>query len=304
MNRLITIIIPIYNDEKYIEQCISSIRQQTYSNFECLCLDDGSSDNTLSLLKEMAEKDNRIKIYENKHKGPGWQRNYGISIAKGDYITFMDHDDFVEPTWLEKLYSTIKINNVDVSYCANRDYFENNNSYNNYFFDESMSGVIRFERIKDIPDCLITKWFAPWRRLIKKDFLIKYNIKFAEGNYKFDDVLFTEELMLNIKSVAICNEVLYTHRIFDNSITGKSFVDKDIYFEHFNTIKELIAYANIYDIKYRDLIIKMFPFFKYYLFYVDSKMKFFNKLLILLIKVKFPIIYYIKMIYYFFKIFK
>lgn len=104
---MISVIIPFYNDEKYVKECLDSMQRQTYKNFECICIDDGSTDKTLNILKEYSENDKRFLVYKNYHKGPGCQRNFGIKKAHGEYITFMDHDDWVESSWLEKLLSTL-----------------------------------------------------------------------------------------------------------------------------------------------------------------------------------------------------
>lgn len=295
---MISIIIPIYNDEKYIKDCLESIIAQTYSDFECLCLDDGSTDNTISIIEEYTKKDSRIRLLKNNHKGPGWERNYGISIAKGEFITFMDHDDFVEPIWLEKLYNTLIKNNVDVAYCTNSDYFEDKKEYKYYYFPDSYGEKLEFN-VKTAPDGLICEWFAPWRRLVRRELLIKYNIQFAIGNFKFDDVLFTEELLLNVNSAAFCNEVLYHHRMFRDSITGIGLVKKDIYFEHFETAQEIKKYALAHNKDYRALLIRMFQFYANYLFYVSSKKDYYKKFKKMIYENHFPIKYKLKLFKYF-----
>lgn len=274
---MISIIIPVYNDEKYINQCLDSVLNQTYTDFEVLCMDDGSTDNTVALIKEYLARDKRIKLFQNSHMGPGWQRNYGIESCTGDYVTFMDHDDFVDPTWLEKLYKTLTENNVDVAYCCNREYFEEENRFHNYSWPEEFTTPLIVD-LKTIPEDLVSDWFAPWRRLVRRDFLIEHEIRFAVGKFKFDDVLFTEELLLNAKSLAFCNEVLYTHRMFRSSITGTGMVNKDIYFEHFDTIDELLKYCKLHDLDPKPILVKMFKFFSFYLGYVSSTYEFYKRL--------------------------
>lgn len=293
---MISIVIPIYNDEKYIYDCLNSVKNQTYSDFECICLDDGSTDDTIRIIKQFIESDSRFVLYQNEHKGPGWQRNYGIKIATGEYITFMDHDDYVEKDWLKKLYDTLVLNDVDVSYCSNSDFYENTKKDVNYYFPSHLSGKVCFNE-STIPEELLCSYFAPWRRLVKKSLLINNNVYFAEGHYRFDDVLFTQLLMENVKSVAFCDEVLYHHRIFDNSITGKSFENRDVYFEHFDSAKEVLNYAKQNGKDSKQMLIRMFPLFLHYLFYVNSKMKFFNQLKCLVYENNFPRKYKMKLFY-------
>ena len=95
---LISIIIPIYNAEKYIERCINSLKNQTYKNIEIICINDGSTDNSLNILKRIAITDNRITIIEQENKGVSVARNKGIESAKGKYIMFLDADDWFELT--------------------------------------------------------------------------------------------------------------------------------------------------------------------------------------------------------------
>lgn len=295
---MISIVIPIYNDEKYILDCLKSVAKQTFTDFECLCMDDGSTDNTVNLINDFIKEDNRFVLYQNNHKGPGWQRNFGIQSAKGEYITFMDHDDFVEVSWLAKLYDTLKTFNVDVAYCSNSDYYDDSKEEKEYYFPESLQGKLEFNH-SNIPQDLVCCYFAPWRRLVRRDLLIDNKIFFAEGNFKFDDVFFTQLLMQNVSSAAFCNEILYHHRIFNSSITGNGFVNKDVFFEHFETAQKVIEYAKDNNMDSRKMLEDMFPLFVHYLFYVDSKMDFYKKLKQLVYDNHFSIKYKFKLLYYF-----
>lgn len=89
----ISVIVPLYNAEKYLRDCIESILSQTFTDFECMLIDDGSKDNSLNICFEYAAKDNRIKVIQNEHKGVSYARNTGLKMAKGEYISFVDSDD-------------------------------------------------------------------------------------------------------------------------------------------------------------------------------------------------------------------
>lgn len=266
---MISIVIPIYNDEEYIAECLDSILRQTYTDFEVLCIDDGSTDNTLEIIKRYLNTDSRIRIFENYHKGPGWERNFGIQQARGEYITFMDHDDFVEPEWLEKLYKNLITYKADVAYCSNADYYDEDDYYDYYFFSKKELNQIS-RNVHSFNSCLTNKYFAPWRRLVRKQLVVENNIQFAVGDFKFDDVLFTQELMENISSVVICNEVLYYHRIFKDSITGNGMRNPDMFLEHLDTADEVIRYANRNGKDKRGMIKRMVPFLFTYFKYVNS----------------------------------
>lgn len=111
---MISIIIPIFNAEKYIERCLDSVQQQTYKNYECLLIDDGSTDRSAEICKKLAEQDTRFKYYYKENSGVSSTRNYGLGKATGQYITFIDSDDFVEPNMLQLFVSGLTENDADM----------------------------------------------------------------------------------------------------------------------------------------------------------------------------------------------
>ena len=114
---LISIIVPVYNVEKYLKKCVDSIVNQTYKNLEIILVDDGATDNSGKICDELVELDNRIKVYHKKNGGLSDARNYGVERATGDYIGFVDSDDYIDAEMYEKLYEAIKKENVDVAEC-------------------------------------------------------------------------------------------------------------------------------------------------------------------------------------------
>lgn len=114
MKDKITIIVPVYNTENYLEDCLNSLMSQTYTNIEILLVNDGSQDNSLNICKEYATKDKRIKVIDKKHSGVSDTRNTGIKKSTGKYLTFIDSDDIIEKDYIERLYNTIKDTNSDV----------------------------------------------------------------------------------------------------------------------------------------------------------------------------------------------
>ncbi|MCI6187323.1 MAG: glycosyltransferase [Spirochaetia bacterium] len=118
MNPRISIIVPIYNVEKYIYRCVDSILSQTFTDFECILIDDGSTDNCSVICDEYAKKDTRIKVIHQKNSGVSAARNAGLDAAKGEYITFVDSDDWVNLNFLQEQYADIKNNNADISICG------------------------------------------------------------------------------------------------------------------------------------------------------------------------------------------
>ena len=109
----VSVIIPVFDTECYLPTCLDSILNQTLDNIEIICINDGSTDNSLEILKNYQKKDNRIKIINKDNEGQGVARNIGIDNAVGEYIAFVDSDDFIKEDMLEKLYESSKNNNLD-----------------------------------------------------------------------------------------------------------------------------------------------------------------------------------------------
>ena len=117
MKELISIIVPIYKVEKYIAKCIESLIEQTYSTYEIILVNDGSTDNSLEICNSFKKRDKRIKVYTKENGGLSDARNYGLKKAVGSYICFIDSDDWVDNDFIEVLYNLLKKNKCDISIC-------------------------------------------------------------------------------------------------------------------------------------------------------------------------------------------
>ncbi len=167
----ISIIVPMYNSEKHIKKCLESILNQTYEDFELLLINDGSTDITESIIKKY--DDDRIKYYKNENQGIGKARNYGIEKSKGEYIVFIDSDDYVEKTMLEKLINKIESDKLDIVIC---DYYRKNK---NRIKEEKL---ISFENtsIKDNEEVLLKINLSVWNKIFRKSLITKNKLKFKE----------------------------------------------------------------------------------------------------------------------------
>lgn len=174
MNKKVSIIIPVYNAEKLITRCLDSLINQTYKNIEVVCINDGSTDKTYAILKEYAKKYDSIYCYTQKNKGCGETRNRAFSLVTGEYITFVDADDYVEEDYIEKLISNAK--NYDIVVCGYKKYDTNLN----FLFKKTPKGVE-----EDYFTFLSTVC-----KLYKKTFLDKFNLKFSSRKVG-SDTLFT-----------------------------------------------------------------------------------------------------------------
>lgn len=221
----VSIIIPVYNTAKYLKKCLDSLRFQTYHNLEIICVDDGSTDDSLSVLKEYAETDSRFCVYEQQHQGTSIARNRGVTAASGEYISFIDSDDWV----LLTLYETFTdyLNNcagvVDVyMFNAARYVFGENDSVPKVFFEISdwKNHTDKFA-IHTFSDCKrpFSRNLSAANKIYRKEFLTSNNIIFPE-NLKYEDQYFYIQSFLNAKSILINEDCFYRYRnMNDNSST-------------------------------------------------------------------------------------
>ena len=202
----VTIIIPVYNAEKTIEKCISSVLNQTYKNLEILVIDDGSKDNSFEVIKSI--DDPRIKAIKKKNEGVAVTRNKGIKMALGKYIMFIDNDDFIDEDYVETHVNNIKDNDIVIS---------------GYRRPNEEGKIILELKLEDIPYSKMLV-FAPWAKLYRKDFLIKNNIQFLDTNIG-EDVYFNLYAVLKTDKIKILDYIGYNW--FFNSKSVSNTIQKD-----------------------------------------------------------------------------
>lgn len=214
---LISVIVPVYNIERYLPKCIDSILNQTYKNIEAIFINDGSTDNSLEILEKYRKKDKRIKVIDKKNAGSGAARNDGIEISNGKYISFLDSDDWYEEDFLEKLYNNLIENNSDVSMCNPKMVYDDaskNKKINTYFFNKI--------ELNKTPEKILGILAMPvvWNKLYKKEIILKNNIKFP--NYSFcEDVEFLYKIFLYVNKVSKIEDDLYNYYQREDSVTKK-----------------------------------------------------------------------------------
>ena len=197
MDTKISIIIPVYNVEKFLSECLDSILYQTFQNFEIICVDDGSYDNSLNILHKYKSKDNRFIILKQKHSGAGAARNLGIKYAKSKYLQFLDADDCFEPTFLEEMYRHAEKFNADITVCSARKINSDGITIetNNPLWPLNLDKV-PLERVfnrKNYPEDIFGLFcVVPWNKLYRKNLIVDNNLEFQ--------VFALIELLFSIKS--------------------------------------------------------------------------------------------------------
>lgn len=170
----ISVIIPVYNDEKYLAQCLDSVLRQTYSNLEIILVDDGSTDSTPELCEKYREKYDNIRILHKKNGGVGSSRNAGLEMATGEYILFVDHDDLLSETHIEELYNLLKKNNADIAVGNFNHFIEGKRAYGIWlkeddYFEKTYTPEEWFTvEYETVPYNRSVIFAVPWAKLYKK----------------------------------------------------------------------------------------------------------------------------------------
>ena len=216
---LISIIVPIYNADKYIFRCIECLTMQTYQNIEIILVNDGSSDNSGKICHESSVRDNRILVIEQENRGASAARNVGVRSAKGEYICFVDADDFVYPTYVEYLYCLIQKYDVDVSICLAYKLGENEKVPKDFSkFERGNNEIEQFDSISALNNFLYRRGISsyPYLKLYKRSIFNK--ISFRENIAFGEDTIFVFEAMQNVEKVVLGRKVLYLYYQNSSSI--------------------------------------------------------------------------------------
>lgn len=229
MNKIkVSVIIPIYNTEQYIEQCICSVLAQKLDDIEIICIDDGSTDCSIDIIRKYASEDNRIIILQKENEGQSIARNAGMDISHGEYIYFLDSDDFISDDALQILYYEASKNNLDNIYFDAESFFESDDlkkqhsSYINYYsrrsnYPEIVSGLELLQQMEQNKDFRV----SPCLQFFKKSFLLKNNLRFEENMIHEDDI-FSLKVCLYAERSRHIPEKLYMRRIRENSTMTSS----------------------------------------------------------------------------------
>lgn len=242
----ISIIIPVYNTEEFVEEAVRSIMNQTLKDIEIIIINDGSTDNSLSIIKRLANEDNRIQIYSQKNQGLSITRNQGISYANGKYLYFMDSDDFLEPEALEICFLKSEENTLDFIF-FDADILNKNTNYNinlNYQRKDCTNPNIVYNGIQIFTILIESSKYTPSAclNLIKTEFLKKINLQFFP-NIIHEDQLFSSLLYLQANRVMCVHKDFFKRRLRNDSIMTREFSLRNM--ESYFTITDmLLIYAS------------------------------------------------------------
>ena len=276
----VSVVVPLYNVEKYLEGCIESIIKQTLKNIEIILVDDGSTDNSLKILKKYQSLDNRIKILYQKNQGAGVARNAGMEVAVGEYLMFLDADDVYEATFVEKMYNKAKANDLDVLVCRSDEFIGDdllNKRDSDWTIKDNLlpdKDIFSIDEVRsDRFSCFI--WW-PWDKILKRSFINELNI-YYQNTRTTNDLFFISMCVFNANKISVLNDVLIHHRITKTSLSATREKSWYCVIEALDTVAEYMKKLGIYDRYEHDFINYVMEFtewhintlrepYKYYLY--------------------------------------
>lgn len=222
----ISVIVPIYNCEKYVSRCIESIMNQTFHDLEIILIDDGSNDKSVEICKNLEKKDSRIKLICVENGGVSRARNIGLDFAHGDFISFVDSDDYLIPEMYERMYKNLIDNKADVSICGIMDYFTKRDGSIEKVRQSCIEGFFILDGEKAMEESLKSRLFSvnPVNKLFKRKLFD--SIRYPEGKIS-EDAFLIPSVLLNADVVIYDSFPMYHYIRRENSITTSNFSPKD-----------------------------------------------------------------------------
>lgn len=246
----VTVVMPVYNAADYLRPALDSVLAQTLREIEIICIDDGSTDRSLAILKEYQKTDSRIRIVTETNAGPAKARNNGLRRARGEYLAFLDADDFYEPTLLERLYTLAKEKELDIAVCG-YDLFENRTARFKKSIPSERAEVLAGGRVTgkhECPDVIFqsTEGYV-WNKLFRREFVTEKGLTFLESAVIFEDVYFMLTALSLAERIARTDEILLHHRVYSKQ--GRARMFREHYAEVpavYLAVKEFLVHHGLY----------------------------------------------------------
>ncbi|MBO4707169.1 MAG: glycosyltransferase family 2 protein [Elusimicrobiaceae bacterium] len=262
----ISIIVPVYNVEQYISECIESLINQTLKDIEIIFVDDCGTDNSLNIVNDFAKRDKRIIILRLKNNsGVSACRNAGIKHAHAPYIMFCDSDDFYSPTMCEEMLNAIENSGADIAMCGTNIIYETDEKLK---LGDDEYYRVKYEGTHEVTNDIVNNSdVSAWNKICKKEFFDKYNIQYPFG-LRYEDAYFFRIYMLWAKKITFINKKLHNYRRRTGSIMNQTFKRCDmsaadhlkIAFEIFNYMNKYNKYEENYDYFWKSIFIPYFNF--------------------------------------------
>ena len=256
MTKLVSVIIPVFNSALYIQKCMNSLITQSYSNIEIICVDNNSKDNSLQILKQLQSQDNRVKVFSNAIKGASATRNKGLAEASGEYIVFVDSDDWVGVDYIKNLYESLQKHKVDmIASAVNRIVPSRGDVWEDEYFGlKIFNNYEKKLNLEDILKQFKNFCFTVYARIYRADIIKNCNIKFNENLIVGEDILFNLDYMVACKNFIfyIIKKYDYFYLTHPNSTLFTNAYNSSIFLQH-KALKDWFVkhnYFNIYKRQY------------------------------------------------------
>ena len=248
----VSVIIPVFNNENLLNKCLNSIQNQSLNNIEIICIDDGSSDGSFNILKNYESTDARFKVFQQENKGAGFARNKGIDESCGEYILFVDSDDFIENDTCEKLYEQAKRLDCDLILFDSIRHFENNRNLNLIHFKKNneinyKQKVFYYEYFRD--RIFDGEYGVIWNKFYKSSFIKNNDIRFPKHKI-YNDVEFHVKTTILAKRISYVEGIFYHYNRLGHSSLQTSFVKTNyatVFFEVLHGLVDFLVENNLFD---------------------------------------------------------
>ena len=254
---IVSVIMPVYNGEKYLRQCLDSVVNQTLKDIEIICVDDGSSDSSLSILQEYAKKDERVIVLQQKNSGAGAARNNGLRNSTGKYLSFLDSDDFFEKEMLEKAVRKIEEDQADFVVFRCDQYLNNSDEYKkaNYTLKKQMLPPYTPFRYRQITDNVFKAFMGwAWDKVYNREFVMKHGLTFQEQRTS-NDLLFVFTALVLAEKITYMEDVLvHQRRNNDTSLSNTREKSWFCFYDALCALRDVLKKYDLYEELERDFI--------------------------------------------------
>lgn len=246
----ISVIIPVYNIQQHLRECLDSVLGQSYPHLQVICVDDGSTDESPAILAQYAQKDNRVQVIRQQNAGPGAARNTGLEAATGEYVIFLDSDDWFEPDFLEKMVDTAVREGADVAICRAVEFDTNSGRElpSQWMMKKQyLPGKLAFAP-QEMADHLFQFTYGmPWDKFYRRELLTTSGIRYPALKNS-EDLAFVYPTLLAAKRIAVVDEVLIHHRINRMaSVSNSRCGQPEAPYEAFQIVKEYLEQHQLMD---------------------------------------------------------
>lgn len=253
----VSVIVPVYNVQNYLRQCVDSLLNQNMENYEIILIDDGSTDASGIICDNYEKSNNKVIVIHQNNQGVSVARNAGLKIAKGKWITFVDSDDWTDPALLCTAVNKAEDSNADILFFSYITHFENGVSSESHFIDLDSGDISDHKEYLEAK--IITQFYGKtrmnsgvsagttWGKIIKKDLIDKYELCFPVGVIRAQDTVFWLNAVENADKIVLTNDYLYHYRLNDNNITrGKKYIknSEDVFYK---LISEYYKFVDTYN---------------------------------------------------------